>query len=181
VIEIRLARWVPVVMLATAGLVGGGALMANQPPGNWGGGGGPPPPQGPPGGYPPGPPQGPPPGPPGAYPGGQYPPLDPPPEQPPYQGRPQRGSNTNFCVDIDCCDVADVCSGCDFDCSGCDCSGFDCGGCDCSPNAPSGPIAVAQRCHTSLASRATGILVILAPLFILGAWRRRVLRSSAAA
>ncbi len=105
-------------------------------------------------------------GPPQGYPPQGYPPAQNPygqPVQPPRQThppvRPKRttGCDGSGCDGSDCADVAE-CIICDLDClSGCGTT----------------TSAVARA---TLAQRAPGILVLLAPLFILAAWRRRVAR-----
>jgi hypothetical protein len=83
----------------------------------------------------------------------QYPP--PPPPQPP----PPKSNDCGSCAD--CGDCADCVSGCDV--SDCDVSG--CGDCDCS-----GVDCTLARAST----RGMGLLVLLLPLALLDAWRRRL-------
>jgi hypothetical protein len=148
----KLARIIPAILLALSALTGSGWLV-NQ---GWG-----PPGGGPPGGgYPPGgyPPQGPPVAP-GEFPPGYVPPpMQPPPVRGDIGHRPPPQSSGCSGCDLSGCDCGDC------DVSGCDLSG--CDGCDVS------------GCDASCASHSTTLIVLLLPIFILGAWRRRVLPRS---
>lgn len=162
-IEGRLARWVPSVVLCTA--IGAGVLwwaMAGRPPHM------PPPPMDP---------------------GTAYP-------QPQPTAKPQGGLDGEDVVEVvgdaaeTACDVCDCMSGCDcgsIDCGGCDCGGcdgcdlggLDCGGCDVScnvANTSSPRVSIqgktCQRKTSPLRAAGTA-LSLAAPLFVLGAWRRR--------
>ncbi len=107
----------------------------------------------PPGGGPPGYGGPPPPGVPPPYPYGAPPPPRPPhpPVRPPRSG----GCDCDAC-DADTCTTLGECIICDLEClSGCGTSS-------------------SAAFRATLAQRAPGILVILAPIFILAAWRRRL-------
>lgn len=90
------------------------------------------------------------------------------PQPPPQPEPPPKTSSCNDCGSCgDCADCASACDGCEaIDVSDCDCSGVDCSGIDCT-------LAL-----TRARSGSTGFLVLLLPLALLDAWRRRLKPSS---